>query len=81
MGLKWNLRMVAAERGIWTGAELRRVLDERAGYRLSSASISELMRGTPRQLKVSTLAALCTALECQPGDLLTFEARRQPSGA
>jgi DNA-binding Xre family transcriptional regulator len=62
--------MVAAERGIWTGEQLRRALRERAGYSLSSASISVLLRQQPAQVKLSTLAALCVALECEPGDLL-----------
>jgi DNA-binding Xre family transcriptional regulator len=70
MDISWNLRMVAAERDIWTGAQLRRALRDRAGYALSSASISALLTGTPRQVKVATLTALCVALDCQPGDLL-----------
>ncbi len=70
MDISWNLRMVAAERNIWTGAQLRRALRDRAGYTLSSASVSALLTGTPRQVKVATLTALCVALECQPGDLL-----------
>jgi DNA-binding Xre family transcriptional regulator len=75
MGITWNLRMVAAQHDIWTGAALRRAMSERAGYRLSSASVSELMHGTPRQVKVATLAALCVTLDCQPGDLLVADGR------
>jgi DNA-binding Xre family transcriptional regulator len=70
MEITWNLRMVAAKRDVWTGAQLRKVLRDRAGYPLSSASISELLTGTPRQVKITTLAALCVALDCEPGDLL-----------
>jgi DNA-binding Xre family transcriptional regulator len=69
----WRLRMAAAQREVWTGAQLRRLLAERAGLRLSSASVSVLMTKQPAQLKLSTLAALCTALECTPNDLLEVD--------
>jgi DNA-binding Xre family transcriptional regulator len=58
---------------VWTGAQLRRLLAERAGLSLSSASVSVLMTKEPAQLKLSTLAALCTALECTPNDLLEVD--------
>lgn len=63
------LRKVMAERGIWKGTELARLLEEKAGYRLSAPSISALMNGSPKQMKAETLDALCTALECTPNDL------------
>lgn len=87
MEVRWTLRMAAAKREVWTGAQLRRLLAERAGLELSAASVSALMTKTPRQLKLSTLAALCTALDCQPGELLEVDTspvkqapqpRRQP---
>jgi putative transcriptional regulator len=70
----WRLRMAVAQREVWTGAQLRRLLAERAGLSLSSASVSVLMTKQPAQLKLSTLAALCTALECTPNDLLEVDA-------
>jgi putative transcriptional regulator len=73
MDVKWRLRMAAAQREVWTGAQLRRLLAERAGLRLSSASVSALLTKTPAQLKLSTLGALCTALECGPGDLIEVD--------
>lgn len=33
--LIWMLRQVMAERGIWTGAALARLLKDKAGYELS----------------------------------------------
>ena len=66
MEVTWRLRMAAAQREVWTGAALRRLLAERAGMDFSPASVSALLTGQPRQLKLSTLAALCTALECGP---------------
>jgi len=69
--------MAAAQREVWTGAQLRRLLAERAGLELSSASVSALFGGQPAQVKLSTLAALCTALQCTPNDL--FEVDTTPA--
>ena len=73
MNVRWRLRMTAAQREVWTGAELRRLLAERAGVPMSAASISALLTKQPAQLKLSTLAALCTALDCTPNDLLEVD--------
>ena len=73
MNVRWRLRMAAAQREVWTGAELRRLLAERAGLQLSAASVSALMTKQPSQLKLATLGALCTALDCTPNDLLEVD--------
>ena len=73
MNVRWRLRMAAAQREVWTGAELRRLLAERSGLELSAASVSALMTKQPAQLKLSTLGALCTALQCSPNDLLEVD--------
>lgn len=73
MNVRWKLRMAAAQREVWTGAELRRLLAERAGVELSAASVSALLTKQPAQVKLSTLAALCTALECTPDDLFEVD--------
>lgn len=73
MDIRWRLRMTAAQHEVWTGAQLRRLLAERAGLELSSASVSALFTKTPAQVKLSTLAALCTALECSPNDLFDVD--------
>ena len=73
MQIRWRLRMAAAQREVWTGAQLRRLLAERAGLELSSASISALLTKQPSQVKLETLAALCTALECTPNDLFELD--------
>lgn len=74
MEIKWKLRIAAAQREIWTGAQLRRLLEERAGLHLSAASISALLTKQPSQVKLETLAALCTALGCTPNDLIEVDA-------
>lgn len=70
--VEWRLRMAAAQRGVWTGTQLRRLLAEKAGLELSAASVSALFTKQPSQVKLSTLTALCTALDCAPGDLLVL---------
>jgi putative transcriptional regulator len=73
MKIRWKLRMAAAQREVWTGAQLRRLLAERAGLELSAASVSVLFTKEPSQVKLTTLAALCTALECTPNDLFEVD--------
>jgi putative transcriptional regulator len=73
MNITWKLRMAAAQREVWTGAQLRRLLAERAGLHLSSASVSALLTKEPSQVKLSTLVALCTALDCTPNDLIEVD--------
>jgi putative transcriptional regulator len=41
---------------------------------LTLANLSNLKRNKARAVRFSTLAALCRELECQPGDLLEYEA-------
>jgi putative transcriptional regulator len=72
--IRWRLRMAAAQREVWTGTQLRRLLAERAGLEMSSASVSALFSKEPAQVKLSTLAAICTALECTPNDLFEVDA-------
>lgn len=45
-------------------------LAERVGITL--ANISILKNGKAKAIKISTLAKLCAALDCQPGDLLEY---------
>ena len=73
MQIRWKLRMAAAQREVWSGAQLQRLLAEKAGLELSSASVSALFTKQPSQIKLSTLIALCTALECTPDDLLDVD--------
>lgn len=73
MEIRWKLRMAAAQREVWTGAQLRRLLAERAGLEMSPASVSALLTKQPAQVKLTTLAALCTALECTPDDLIEVD--------
>ncbi len=73
MEIRWRLRMAAAQREVWTGTQLRRLLAERAGLQMSSASVSALFSKEPAQVKLTTLVALCTALQCTPNDLFEID--------
>lgn len=46
-------------------------LSEKVGITLANMSI--LKTGKAKAIKVSTLAKLCEALNCQPGDLLEYK--------
>ena len=73
MKIRWRLRMAAAQREVWTGSDLRRLLAEKAGLEMSAASVSALLTKDPSQIKLSTLIALCTALQCRPDDLFEID--------
>ena len=45
-------------------------LSERVG--ITMANISILKNGKAKAIRVTTLAAICAALDCQPGDVLEF---------
>jgi putative transcriptional regulator len=46
-------------------------LAERVGITLANLSI--LKTGKAKAIRFSTLAAICAALQCQPGDILAFD--------
>lgn len=64
-----HLDKLLAERGM-TLTELA----ERIG--LTLANLSVLKNGRARAIRFSTLSALCQALKCQPGDLMTVRLAR-----
>lgn len=70
-----------ADRGIWSGVALTKLLQEKAAYRLSAPSISALLRNQPKQMKADTLDALCTALDCTPSDLWVYTPPKRAKGA
>jgi putative transcriptional regulator len=49
-------------------------LAERVGLTLANLSI--LKTGKAKAIRFSTLAAICRELNCQPGDLLAYEAEQ-----
>lgn len=45
-----------------------------AAVDITLANLSILKTGKARAIRFSTLEAICTVLDCQPGDILAFEA-------
>src|SRR6266511_218409 len=70
--MKWNLRMRAAQAGIWKSTEMRRRLAE-AGLQISARKMSALWTGTPTTIRLDDLDVICTVLDCTPADLLICE--------
>ena len=70
--MRWNLRMTAAERGIWKSTELRRQLAA-AGLEISAGKMSALWTGTPTTIRLDDLDVICVVLECTPAQLLIPE--------
>ncbi|MEU9455820.1 helix-turn-helix transcriptional regulator [Streptomyces sp. NPDC048277] len=80
--MKWNLRMVAAQRDVWKASELQRMLAD-AGLVISAGKMSHLWSGRPLTVRLDDLDIICEVLECTPADLLIPEkpAARQPTTA
>ena len=53
-------------------------LSEKLGITIANVSI--LKNGKAKAVKVSTLAKLCRALDCQPGDILEYVPDMKGSG-
>ncbi len=49
-------------------------LTERVG--ITMANLSILKNGKAKAIRLSTLEAICRALECQPGDILEYREER-----
>lgn len=80
--MRWNLRMRAAERGIWKSTEMRRLLAE-AGLEISAGKMSALWTTTPTTIRLDDLDVICAVLQCSPAELLLCEpekvAARRPT--
>ncbi|MDQ7905530.1 helix-turn-helix transcriptional regulator [Phytohabitans sp. ZYX-F-186] len=54
-------------------------LADRVG--ITPANLAKLKNGRAKAVRFTTLAALCEVLQCQPGDLLRWEADVPADGA
>lgn len=70
--MKWNLRLAAANRGIWKASEFHRMLAER-GLVISAGKMSGLWSGSPNVVKLDELDVICTVLGCGVDELLIPE--------
>jgi putative transcriptional regulator len=86
--MQWNLRLAAAQRGIWRSSDLRRLLAE-AGLEISAGKMSHLWSGRPISVRLDDLDIICGVLGCEPGELLVrdhqvikpFAGEHQPAPA
>ena len=78
--MKWNLRLAAANRGIWKASELQRLLAER-GMVISAGKMSGLWSGQPNTVKLDELDIICAVLGCDVGELLLPEPVAVPEPA
>lgn len=76
--MKWNLRLAAANRGIWKASELQRMLAER-GVVISAGKMSGLWSGQPNTIKLDELDVICAVLACGVEELLLPEPETVPA--
>jgi putative transcriptional regulator len=65
MGIVVNLDVVLAQRKM-------KLKDLSAQVGVSVVNLSILKQGKVKAIRFSTLEAICEALQCQPGDILSF---------
>ncbi|MBQ6952766.1 MAG: helix-turn-helix transcriptional regulator [Bacteroidales bacterium] len=65
-----NIDVMLARRKMSSGE-----LAEKVG--ITPANLSVLKCGKAKAIRISTLDALCRALECQPADILEYRAEEQ----
>jgi DNA-binding Xre family transcriptional regulator len=78
--VKWNLRLAAANRGIWKASELQKMLAAR-GMVISAGKMSGLWSGSPNTIRLDELDVICAVLGCEPGELLLPEPGKVPQPA
>ena len=67
-----NVDVMLAKRKMSSGE-----LAEKVG--ITQANLSILKTGKAKAVRFSTLAAICKALDCQPGDILEYQPGEEPS--
>ncbi|GHO58029.1 substrate-binding domain-containing protein [Ktedonobacter robiniae] len=69
MPVQWNLKQwLAVNHHIYRPTELQTLLEEKANTQLSLQAISSLLNNVPNALRLSTIQALCNALNCTLSD-------------
>lgn len=67
MAIQWRLAVMMAERNL-----NNKDLIKLTGFHAVTISKLKTTRAMPSRLEYVTLNKLCNALQCQPGDLLSF---------
>lgn len=73
--MRWNLRLAAANRGIWKATDLQRMLAEH-GMVISTGKMSGLWSGHPNVVRLDELDVICAVLGCGVEELLIPEAAK-----
>lgn len=66
MPIHVNLNVIMAKRHISAGELAEKI-------NITPANLSILKNGKAKAIRFSTLESLCKVLNCQPGDILTYE--------
>jgi DNA-binding Xre family transcriptional regulator len=70
--MKWNLRMVSAQRDIWRPTELLAAFKQ-VGFEPSLSKVAQLWGKKPISLRLDELDKICAALDCTVAELLHAE--------
>lgn len=70
--MKWNLRMVAAQRDIWRPTEVLAAF-KTVGFEPSLSKVAQLWGKKPISLRLDELDLICAALDCTVAELLQAE--------
>jgi DNA-binding Xre family transcriptional regulator len=73
--MRWNLRLAAANRGVWKASDLQAKLAEH-GLVISAGKMSGLWSGHPASVKLDDLDVICAVLGCGIDELLIPEPNR-----
>jgi DNA-binding Xre family transcriptional regulator len=78
--VQWTLRKwLAVNYDIYKSTELRTLLSEKAGYSLSKTAAAALLKKPPGALRIRTMQAICTALNCKLSDFFDVLPEQQLS--
>ncbi|MFF8883314.1 helix-turn-helix domain-containing protein [Streptomyces flaveolus] len=77
--MRWQLRLRAAERGVFTAVEMRRLLAA-AGLQVSAGKMSALWSTTvmPVSVRLDDLEVICRVLGCDAAGLLALDPAPAP---
>jgi DNA-binding Xre family transcriptional regulator len=77
----WNLRLVAAARGVWKAKDFQEILAKR-GVTVSAGKVSRLWGPEPPvSIKLEELALFCEILGCSVDDIIGVRREGPPAPA
>ncbi len=69
MPVIWNLKKwLVLEHNIYRPVDLQKLIEEKAGVKLSLQAVSSLINNEPSGVRFKTIEALCNALDCKLSD-------------